>query len=196
MLIDNKTVLINNAGMISIIPDYSLTSLRRCCSEMCSVNLVSVAVVSTGFAKLLQKAAKPRVINVTSGLGSIQNTLTQQMTRYAPYGISKVGVNGVTAHLQAMEIDRMIKAGVDPKTKPVGFINYYSVAPGLLKTALTKFKEGALDPKVGAEVIIELIADDEAEYEGGVSLRVQRWRNEAHPMVGVRWDYFGFDGDI
>ncbi len=137
---------------------------------MCSVNLVSVAVVLTGFAKLLQRATKPRVINITSGLGSIQNTLTQQMMRYAPYGISKVGVNGVTAHLQAIENDRMMKNGVDPKTKPDGFINYYSVAPGLLKTALTKFKEGGLDPRVGAEVIVELIADDEAKYDGGSQL--------------------------
>ncbi|XXG99658.1 hypothetical protein Hte_005999 [Hypoxylon texense] len=36
-------VLVNNAGIISIIPDYSLPTLRRSCNEMCSVNIVSVA---------------------------------------------------------------------------------------------------------------------------------------------------------
>ncbi|KAI1762582.1 short chain dehydrogenase/reductase family protein [Hypoxylon sp. FL1150] len=174
-------VLVNNAGIISIIPDYSLPTLRRCCNEMCCVNIISVAVVSTAFARLLQKAPKPRVVNITSGLGSIHNTLTQQITRYAPYGISKVGVNGVTAHLQAMEIDRISKAGVDPKMKPDGYINYYSVAPGLLKTALTNFKDTGLDPKIGAEVIVELIADDEAKYEGGSQLELKNGEMKTIP---------------
>ncbi|KAI4862818.1 short chain dehydrogenase/reductase family protein [Hypoxylon rubiginosum] len=144
-------VLVNNAGIISIIPDYSLPTLRRCCNEMCSVNIVSVAVVSTAFARLLQKAPKPRVVNITSGLGSIHNTLTQQ-----------ISLNRLPATHHT--------AGLYPKTKSDGYINYYSVAPGLLKTALTNFKDTGLDPKFGAEVIVELIADDETKYEGGSQL--------------------------
>jgi NAD(P)-dependent dehydrogenase (short-subunit alcohol dehydrogenase family) len=165
-------VLVNNAGVSSIITDYSLPTLRRCCNEMCNVNMTSVAVISAGFAELLKKAPRPRVINLTSGLGSIERTLTQQMIRYAPYGMTKVGINGITAHLQAMENDRMAKAGVDVKAKPQGYINYYSVAPGLLNTALTRWNEAGADPKVGAEAILELIADDEGRYEGGSQLEL------------------------
>ncbi|KAL7916745.1 NAD(P)-binding protein [Trichoderma velutinum] len=161
-------VLVNNAGIISIIPDYSLPSLRRCCNEMFNVNMASVAVVTSGFTQLLQKAPKPRVINVTSGLGSIENTLNTQMTRYAPYGISKVGLNGITAHMQAMEIDRAAKSG-GPDSTP-GYIRYFSVAPGLLKTAFNNYLEAGLDPKIGAEVIVQLIADDEGKYKGGSQL--------------------------
>lgn len=137
---------------------------------MFNVNMASVACVTTAFTQLLQKAPKPRVINVTSGLGSIENTLTQSMTRYAPYGISKVGVNGITAHLQVMENDRIAKAGADGTTKPDGYIRFYSIAPGLLKTAFTNYPEAGLDPKVGAEVIVQLIADDEGKYPGGSQL--------------------------
>jgi NAD(P)-dependent dehydrogenase (short-subunit alcohol dehydrogenase family) len=90
---------------------------------MCNVNPVSLAVVSAGFSKILQKAHKPHIINVTSGLGSIQNTINTQMTRYPPYGMTKVGVNGVTAHLQAMECDRLAKEGVDRNANPDGLIN-------------------------------------------------------------------------
>ncbi|KAH9907711.1 short chain dehydrogenase/reductase family protein [Xylariomycetidae sp. FL2044] len=176
-------VLVNNAGVLSRITDYSLPTLRRCTLEMCHVNAVSLAVVSTGFADLLRKAKRPRVVNLTSGLGSIENTLTRPGNRYPPYGISKVAVNGVTAHLQAMEWDRMAKAGLDrATTKPDGYINYYSAAPGLLKTALTNFHAAGADPKVGAEVVVELIADDEGKYEGGSHLEFKDGK-----MLPIPW---------
>ncbi|KAI1127406.1 short chain dehydrogenase/reductase family protein [Nemania abortiva] len=175
-------VLINNAGVLSRITDYSLPSLRRCCAEMCNINVVSVVVVSTAFSAALKRARKPRVINITSDLGSIHNTLSQQSTGYAPYGISKVGLNGVTAHLQARELDRMAKDGLDPTTKPDRYINYYSVAPGLMKTALTNFNDTGLDPKVGAEVVMGLIADDEAKYDGGSQLELRDGK-----MLPIPW---------
>ncbi|KAI0151874.1 short chain dehydrogenase/reductase family protein [Xylariaceae sp. FL1272] len=176
-------VLVNNAGAIARLSDFSLPTLRQCCTEMCNVNVVSVAVVSTGFGQLLKKAKRPRVINVTSGHGSIQNTLTAPKVArfYPPYGISKVGVNGVTAHMQAMEWSRVAQAGADPASKPDGCISYYSVAPGLLKTRLTNFPEGGMDPKVGAEVLVELIADDEGKYEGGSQLEFKDGKMSSIP---------------
>jgi NAD(P)-dependent dehydrogenase (short-subunit alcohol dehydrogenase family) len=165
-------VLVNNAGVSSILTDRSLPALRRCCNEMCSVNMTSVMVMSFGFFELLEKAPRPRVINVTSGLKSIEGTLTRQMIRYAPYGMTKVGVNGITAHLQAMENDRMLWAELEAETNPTGHINYFSVAPGLLKTDLTRWNEAGADPKVGAEAVVELIADDEGRYKGGSRLEL------------------------
>lgn len=172
--------MVNNAGIISIIPDMTLPTLRRCCNEMFNVNMTSVAVVTSGFSQLLQKAPNPRVINITSGLGSIQNTLTKEMTRYAPYGISKVGVNGVTAHMQAMENDRAAK--IQGGDGAGSIIRFFSVAPGLLKTAFNNYVEAGIDPKLGAEVIVQLIADDEAKYEGG-----SQWECVSGEMKEIPW---------
>lgn len=132
---------------------------------MLNVNMTSVAVVTTGFNQLLQKATKPKVINVTSGLGSIENTLNKTMTRYPPYGFSKVGLNGITAHMQAMENDRVAKTNATD-----GHIQFYSVAPGLLKTSFNNFIDGGLDPKEGAEVIVQLLTDDAGKYKGASQL--------------------------
>lgn len=51
---------------------------------MLNINLTSVAVVSFAFLPLLRKAAESKVINITSGIGSMINTLAKKMVRYAP----------------------------------------------------------------------------------------------------------------
>ncbi|KAK3687418.1 short chain dehydrogenase/reductase family protein [Podospora appendiculata] len=162
-------VLVNNAGIISVIPDYTLPTLRRCMNDMLNVNVTSVGIVTTGFTQLLQKSPRPRVVNITSGLGSIANTLAKPITRYPPYGISKVALNGVTAHMQSMENDRAAKAGAVQDVAE-GYIRFFSVAPGLLKTAFTNYNENGLDAKEGAEAVAHLIADDEGKYRGGAQL--------------------------
>ena len=183
-------VLINNAGIISIIPDFSLPSLRKCCNEMLDVNLTSAACVATAFQGLLRKSPHPKVINLTSGLGSMQNTLTTKMARYPPYGISKVGINGLTVHMQVMENDRIAdeqQQAVDGKPGAASQgsrIDYYSAAPGLLNTAFTHYAAYGKDPKLGAEVIVRLVGDDgeKAKYEGGT-----QWEYEDGEMKTVPW---------
>ncbi|KAJ9309364.1 hypothetical protein DTO217A2_982 [Paecilomyces variotii] len=102
-------VLINNAGILRRTPDENatLTTIRNTYNEILNVNLTSVAVISTAFTPLLYKSTDPKVINITSGLGSIQNALTKKMGRSVPYGTSKVGLNGLTAHMQVVENDRV-----------------------------------------------------------------------------------------
>ncbi len=145
---------------------------------MFSVNMTSVIVVTSGFLQLLQKSTqKPRVINVSSGLGSIANTLGgPPISRYPPYGASKIGLNGITAHLQAMENERVAKEG---KGDPIRF---FSVVPGLLKTSFNNFLEGGLDPKQGAEAIVQLIADDKGTHSGGSQLQ-----HKDGEMMNVPW---------
>ncbi|KAK2813771.1 hypothetical protein FQN50_000169 [Emmonsiellopsis sp. PD_5] len=134
-------VLINNAGILKMAPDQSLATLRQTYNAMLNTNLTSVAVVSTTFLPLLHRAANPRVINVTSGLGSIQNTLTKKMGRYPPYGASKVGMNGVTAHMQTAENDRIAaEEEAEGRAQEEGRIRFYSVAPGVCKTSFTDYK--------------------------------------------------------
>lgn len=174
--------LINNAGILTIIPDFSLTTLRKTCNDMLDVNLTSAAVVSTAFQGLLRKSQRPVVVNITSGLGSIQNTLTKKMARYPPYGITKVGVNGLTGHMQVMENDRI--ADEEAKGKPTegSKINYYAAAPGLLNTAFTHYSAQGKDPQLGAEVIVRLVFDDEGKYPGG-----SQWEFEDGEMKPVPW---------
>lgn len=147
---------------------------------MLNVNLTSVAVLTSGFSQLLQKSADPKVINITSGLGSISNTLdsTKRMAVYPPYGFSKVGLNGVTAHMQVFENERVLKEKEGGKPAS-GKINFYSVAPGFLKTGFTGFNAMGRDPKDGAEVVVQII---EGEYPGGT-----QWEWVDGSMKQVPW---------
>lgn len=172
-------MLINNAGIV-VHPksDASLSELRGVYNTVLNTNTTSVAVLTTAFIPLLHRATHPKVINVGSGLGSITNTLTKKMGRTPPYGTSKVAVNGMTAHFQTAENDRVALGGDAAKAPK---INYYVCQPGALKTAFTKsvlaewfphaqenakkIYDGLRDPKEGAEVVVRLATED--SYECG-----------------------------
>jgi NAD(P)-dependent dehydrogenase (short-subunit alcohol dehydrogenase family) len=151
---------------------------------MFDVNVASVACMCAAFRPLLAKSFRPKVINITSGLGSITNSLTKKMYRSPPYGSSKVALNGLTAHLQTVENDRIESQKEKNQGNVVSGglkVNYYSVAPGFLKTALTRFNERGKDPFAGAEVVVQLILDD-GQYPGGT-----QWEFEQGKMQQVPW---------
>ncbi|KAI1162508.1 short chain dehydrogenase/reductase family protein [Nemania serpens] len=167
-------VLVNNAGMLrgmGMPEDTAPSTIRSVFTELLDVHITSVAVITLAFTPLLRKAAAPKVINVTSGLGSITNVLTpgRKMARAPAYGASKVGMNGLTAHLQVIENDR-----ADPR------IRFFISNPGALKTALNGFHPLGKPPQEGAESIVLMIGDDEGDYndhmqcefEGGVMRQV------------------------
>jgi NAD(P)-dependent dehydrogenase (short-subunit alcohol dehydrogenase family) len=129
-------------------------------------NLTSVAVVTWAFKDLLHKSTDPKVISVSSGLGSITNTLSKKMGRAPPYGASKIGMNGLMAHLQTQEKDRAV-AEEEKGEKGDPVIRYYVVSPGALKTAFSKFHPTLKDPNDGAEVITQLVVDEARKYPGG-----------------------------
>ena len=110
------SVLINNAGILIRAPEDDLPALRQAYNTMLNTNLTSVAILTTAFLPLLHKSPDPKVINITSGLGSIANTLTKKMGRLPSYGASKVGMNGLTAHMQTAENDRIAAEEVDRKS--------------------------------------------------------------------------------
>jgi len=173
------SVLINNAGILIRAPEDDLPALRQAYNTMLNTNLTSVAVLTTAFLPLLHKSPDPKVINITSGLGSIANTLTKKMGRFPPYGASKVGMNGLTAHMQTAENDRIAAEEV----KGAGLrIKYYAVAPGLLKTALTAFHGLGKDPKEGTGAVIRLMEDQEGKYPAGT-----QWEFVEEGMRVVPW---------
>lgn len=174
-------VLINNAGVFIRPRDSSLSALRHTYTEMCATNLTSVAVVTTAFIPLLHASQSPRVINITSGLGSIQNTLSKSMVRYAPYGASKVGLNGLSVHMQSAENDR-VEAEEKSGSRGDPRVRFMVVAPGVLKTALTNYVARGKEPREGTEAIVRLAMDLDGHFEGGT-----HWEFEAEEMRTVPW---------
>lgn len=84
--------------------------------------------------------------------------------------------------MQAMENDR-IEAKIERGQPSDGSkINYYSVAPGYLKTDFSHNAADGKDPKLGAEVIVQIIADEELKFEGGT-----QWEFEDGEMKIVPW---------
>ena len=114
---------------------------------------------------LLHKAPAPKVLNITSGLGSIQNTLTKKMARFPAYGAAKIGMNGMSMHQQTAEKDRVEAedAGSKPKSG-LSFIKWYIITPGVLKTAFTNYIASGRDAKEGAEPAVRIALDDKDEY--------------------------------
>lgn len=100
------------------------------------------------------------------------------MGRYPPYGASKIGMNGVTVHMQTAENDRV--AAEDGKGKPR--ICFFVVAPGVLSTSFTNFLARGKDAMQGAEAIVRLALDEKGEFEGGT-----HWEYEEGEMRTVPW---------
>ena len=130
----------------------------------------------------MHKAPQPRVVNISSGLGSLTNQKIRKIGRFPPYGASKIGMNGVTMHMQVAESDR-VKAEMEKGgTSAEGKIKFYSVMPGVLRTAFANFPAHGRDPKVGAEVVVRLIVAPEGTYEGGTF-----WEWEENEMRVAPW---------
>lgn len=179
----NEPVLVNNAGILIFKPsDDSLSALRSTYTKQLDTNLTSVAVLTTAFMPLLHKAPSPKVINVTSGLGSIANTLTKKMGRFPPYGSSKIGMNGATVHMQTAENDRIAAEEEKGESKEDGRIRFYVIQPGVLKTAFTNNVAWGKEASAGAEVIVRLMMDAEGKYPGGTY-----WEFEDGEMKQVPW---------
>lgn len=155
--------------------------MRNTFNEYMDVHITSVAVITHALTPLLHRSAAPRVINVTSGLGSITNVLSpRRMTRVPAYGASKVGMNGLTAHLQAGEDDRAAAEGAGGGGKPR--IRFFISNPGVLKTAFSNYVSWGRGPQQGAESIVQLLGDDEGKFDSGM-----QWEFEEGGMRIVPW---------
>jgi len=95
---DRLDVLVNNAGILldedksalTITPDIFETTLRT--------NTLGPWLVAQAFAPLLKKSATPRIVNVSSGGGQLEDGADG----WAPgYCVSKTALNGVTVQLAA-----------------------------------------------------------------------------------------------
>ncbi|KAI0391686.1 short chain dehydrogenase/reductase family protein [Xylariaceae sp. FL0594] len=239
-------VLINNAGILlqPLTPHSNpfaepsskpgeeksvrdLRSVRDTWDEVLRTNVAATAVVTEAFLPLLYAASGgeggkvgrkyAKVINVSSGTGSIANALTpgKPVYRFPAYGASKAGLNGLTAHLQMRERDRVASSSSSSSTTltPVSSsapttsgrkeeegeaegerIRFYSAAPGACSTSITHHHHSAAllkDPDRGAEVIVRLaLSDDDDDEENGYGYGYEGgtfWEFEDGEMRQVPW---------
>ncbi|RFU31700.1 hypothetical protein B7463_g4639, partial [Scytalidium lignicola] len=101
----NLDVPINNAGMGETAPSLSIDLLRK----TFEINVFSVAAMTESFLLLLRKSSEPRIIHVSSGVGSL--TLRAQslengtfFPNYYAYNISKAALNMLSfCHMESLK---------------------------------------------------------------------------------------------
>ncbi|MCU1684105.1 MAG: dehydrogenase [Amycolatopsis sp.] len=154
-------ILVNNAGIAldrAPVTELPIEVLR----QTYETNVFGVAAVTNAFLPLLRKSASPRIVNVSSALGSITAAANQDEasagSRFLGYNSSKSALNAMTV----IYANELRDAGVK-----VNAIN-----PGYCATDLNGH-QGDLDPAQGAAVAVgvALSPDDgptgEFHTEGG-----------------------------
>lgn len=135
--IDHLDVLINNAGIPGSIPQPVLSTSIETFRKVFEVNLFGVARVTKAFVPLMQNAPNPRIVNVTSDLGSLtlhsDPTWKHYEVKTAAYGPSKSALNNYTIALAYELGDKFKVNAVNPGYTATDFNNnqgYKTVAEG------------------------------------------------------------------
>ncbi|MCB2406581.1 SDR family oxidoreductase [Hymenobacter lucidus] len=160
-------VLINNAGVSGALPQPAAITDVAVFKEVYDTNVFGVVQVTQAFLDLLEQSAAPRIVNVTSGLGSL--TLhTDPSWKYYPvkvaaYNSSKAALNMFTITLAYELRDRPFKVNaVDPGYTATDF-NHHS-GPGTVPDAAARVVKAALLPADGPTG--QFFSDDNAPATG------------------------------
>jgi NAD(P)-dependent dehydrogenase (short-subunit alcohol dehydrogenase family) len=95
---DRLDVLINNAGILRDDDKNALSISPEILEETLRTNTFGPWLVAQAFVPLLEKSAAPRIVNVSSGGGQLEDGADG----WAPaYCVSKTALNGVTVQLAA-----------------------------------------------------------------------------------------------
>ena len=146
-------ILVNNAGISALTPP-----LRQQMRDAFDVNATGPAVVTAAFAPLLQKSTgAPRIVNISSGAGSIARRLDPSSAIYrlqeVQYRASKAALSMVTA-CQWVEYGPAVKV--------------FAYDPGFTQSNLGPHNKAENGAKPAAEAVMPLIdvlegkRDDEA----------------------------------
>lgn len=144
-------VLINNAGISGVVPQNARESSPEYYHDVFAVNLHGVIRVTQTFLPLLGKSSAPRIVNVSTSVGSL--TLQSSPAwpayhygKYAIYAASKAAMNMYTVHLAYELRDTPFK------------IN--AVCPGYTKTDFTNHQGGEVDAAAQRVVKYALLGND------------------------------------
>ncbi|KAF7178919.1 hypothetical protein CNMCM7691_007743 [Aspergillus felis] len=151
-------ILVNNAAIVATAP-----TLRRKLQEEFDTNAAGPAVVTESFAPLLKKStSSPRIINISSGAGSIARRLDPSSALYKipglQYRVSKAALHMITA-CQWVEYGPAIKV--------------FAYDPGFTQSNLSERNTAENGARPAAESVRPLIdvlegkRDDEVVDNGG-----------------------------
>ncbi|OGX91058.1 SDR family oxidoreductase [Hymenobacter coccineus] len=139
-------VLINNAGISGAFPQEALGTDVRAIKEVFETNVFGVVGVTQAFVDLLRQSPAPRIVNVTSGLGSLtlhnDPSWKYYAVKAAAYNTSKAALNAYTIMLAYELRDTPFKVNaVDPGYTATDF-NHHS-GPGSVADAAARLVRAA-----------------------------------------------------
>lgn len=131
-------ILINNAGILGVIPQTAENTAVEDIKTVFETNFFGVISVTQTFLELLKKSDQPRISNITSGLGSLTLHSDPSWKYYhvknAAYGPSKSALNAYTIVLAYELRDLPFKVNViDPGYTATDF-NHHN-GPGSVESA-------------------------------------------------------------
>jgi NAD(P)-dependent dehydrogenase (short-subunit alcohol dehydrogenase family) len=153
-------VLINNAGVDGRalgVPDDERDVLQLSAAHVIDeirINALGPMLVSRYLVEPLHRSAKPRIVNVSSTVGSME--VARTIGRDVGYATSKAALNMITVKLA----NRLATDGIIA----------VAVHPGLLRTAIATPRGDLEDPAVGAVELVALI-DSLTTAQSGCFLR-------------------------
>jgi len=145
--IKSLDVLINNAGIPGSFPQPPLETDISIFRKVFETNFFGVISVTHAFMDLLRESAEPRIVNVTSGLGSLtlQNdpVWKHYLVKPAAYFPSKAALNGFTIALAYDLRNTAFKINaVDPGYTATDFNNHSG--PGTVEDAAGRVVKAAV----------------------------------------------------
>ncbi|SFS87844.1 SDR family oxidoreductase [Sphingobacterium wenxiniae] len=146
---DSLDVLINNAGINGGAPYTALEASSEQFLSAFNTNVFGVARVTQAFIDLLKKSPEPRIVNVSTSVGSLTlqsdpNWFGYNFAKYAVYGSSKSALNMFTVHLAYELRDTPFKVN--------------AVCPGYTKTDFTGFNGGEVE-EAGKRIVKYALLD-------------------------------------
>ena len=154
-------VLVNNAGVYGHDP-----SSRDTLRNTLEVNLIGAVSVTEAFLPTLFKSSAPRLIFVTSSLGSLAYTSDKTSRHYGPYAnelrVSKAALNMVmVGYANHPKLAKIKVLGADP-----GFL-----ATNLMGDADALRKMGATEPDIGGQAVASIVkGEKDADIGKGAGL--------------------------
>jgi NAD(P)-dependent dehydrogenase (short-subunit alcohol dehydrogenase family) len=144
-------VLINNAGISGIVPQSALKTSIDAFKEVFEVNVYGLVSVTRTFIELLQKSPEPRIVNVSTSVGSLSLQSNPQWpaydyAKYAVYASSKSAMNMYTVHLAYELRETAFKVN--------------AVCPGYTKTDFTNYNGGEVE-QAGRRIVKYALIDQD-----------------------------------
>jgi NAD(P)-dependent dehydrogenase (short-subunit alcohol dehydrogenase family) len=142
-------ILVNNAGIADRGDGSPETAQLEAVERVLRTNFLGALAVTQAMLPLLRKSSAGRIVNVSSGLGSLTRSGNNNPSSasYFGYSASKAALNMLTVQLAGLLRDTPIKVN--------------SAAPGYTATALNDFRGTQTIPEGAAEAVRLALLPDE-----------------------------------